>query len=122
MSKILEFLDKYEKKKIQDSKDDISTSRRVWDKHYYTFSLNLRECFPGMMTLGMPNGYSLIELDDEDLEYLYNKYSKLKKSELADKRKKEHLQEELAKIDAEARERKEKLRKEFKNELDKKTI
>lgn len=62
-------------------KDDILSAFNDFTERI-TFSVNMREWSPGIMYMGQYNGTNLIALDEEDLKYLYNKYSKKIKDEM----------------------------------------
>lgn len=83
MSNYKDFCKKY-KQKLKNDKDIKDNPKEGYEYFHDTrerikFYVNVKETAPGfsiLTTSGFYNGINLFELDDEDIEYLYNKYNK----------------------------------------------
>jgi len=87
MGKILEFCKRYNKKtkEATPKKDSIYPSYMLTEgrtsQKTTIFSLTVEDHDPDYIRIGQ-SGENLFELDQEDLDYLYHKYSKLLEKEL----------------------------------------
>lgn len=80
---IKEFCLKYKKKIINDKEIQKASVQPLQDfRERINFYVTVRETAPGYFTMGVNSGDTLIKLDNEDIEYLYQKYSKKLQEEM----------------------------------------
>ena len=80
---IRDFCVKYNEKLKNDK--DIKENQLDFSSDYrdiISFNVNMYVSCPNTMRMGEYNGQNLFRLDEEDLEYLYKKYSKKIKAEM----------------------------------------
>lgn len=81
---IKDFCKKYEEKLINDKDIAEREMKRMYDlRDRITFRVNVLSICPSIMKSFIEyGGNTLFDLDEEDLKYLYNKYSKKIKEEM----------------------------------------
>ncbi len=81
---IIDFCKKYEEKLINDKDIAEREMKRMDDlRDRITFRVNVLSICPAIMKIFIEyGGNTLFDLDEEDLKYLYNKYSKKIKEEM----------------------------------------